>query len=201
MYRILFLVPLFILGSCSPGDRKSQPEEKTTSSKALPMTASSALDSAITRILDAYDTLHDALVEADTTASRAAAFRLVAVADSMDTKSLGLDTLVRATIDEFRGDISAEAQGLIGEHSITEQRRAFSMITENLHPLLQASKFSYQTVYQIECPMAFNDNEAASWLSRSRDVVNPYLGKKHPKYAGGMIHCGEVKDSIAYRKQ
>jgi hypothetical protein len=48
--------------------------------------------------------------------------------------------------------------------------------------------------------MAFNDNETAFWLSNSREVVNPYLGKKHPKYASGMLHCGEVKDSIAYAK-
>jgi hypothetical protein len=48
--------------------------------------------------------------------------------------------------------------------------------------------------------MAFNDNEAAYWLSNSREVVNPYLGKKHPKYSSGMLHCGEVKDSLNYGK-
>jgi hypothetical protein len=48
--------------------------------------------------------------------------------------------------------------------------------------------------------MAFNDNETAFWLSDNREVVNPYLGKKHPKYASGMLHCGEVKDSLAYAK-
>ena len=201
MYRILFLAPLFFLASCKQREKSTPTEQTGTASKALPMAPSSALDSGITRILDAYDVLHDALVEADTAAAHQAALRLVAAADSMDTGSLGLDTTIRATIDEFRGDISAEALGLAGEGTITEQRRAFSMITENLYPLLQASRFSYQTVYQVECPMAFNDNEAASWLSRNPDVVNPYLGKKHPKYAAGMLHCGEVKDSIAFRKQ
>ncbi len=74
------------------------------------------------------------------------------------------------------------------------------MITENLYPLLQAAQYQGNTVYQQMCPMAFNDNEAAYWLSNSREVVNPYLGKKHPKYSAGMLHCGEVKDSLNYRK-
>jgi len=201
MLRITFLAALIALVSCNSGEKKTSPDQSATAGQALPMSPSSALDSGITRILDAYDAVHDALVEADTAAAHLAALRLIAVADSMDTGKLGLDTTVRATIDEFRGDISAEAQGLAGEHSLTEQRRAFNMITENLFPLLQASRFSYQTVYQVECPMAFNDNEAASWLSRTNAVVNPYLGKKHPKYAAGMLHCGEVKDSVSNRKQ
>lgn len=74
------------------------------------------------------------------------------------------------------------------------------MITENLYPLLQIVQYQGATVYQQMCPMAFNDNEAGYWLSDSREVVNPYLGKKHPKYSGGMVHCGEVKDSINYSK-
>ena len=49
--------------------------------------------------------------------------------------------------------------------------------------------------------MAFNDNEEAYWLSNTRSIVNPYLGKKHPRYAGGMVTCGSIADSIDYRSQ
>jgi hypothetical protein len=199
MHRIFLFLSLAALGSCASGDKKAQLSGDTAPGPVT-FTSTTALDSGITKMLSAYYSLHDALVEADTTAAAAAARHLVGVADSMEIRSPGIDTLALATLDEFRGDISAEAIGLAGEHSITEQRRAFNMITENLFPLLQAVKFKGHTVYQIECPMAFNDNEAASWLSSSPDVVNPYLGKKHPKYASGMLHCGEVKDSIAYRK-
>ena len=45
--------------------------------------------------------------------------------------------------------------------------------------------------------MAFGD-EVANWISNSSEIMNPYLGKKHAKYKDGMLHCGEVTDSLAF---
>jgi hypothetical protein len=199
MSRLFLAILILSLAACNRN--AEQAPDATNPIVSIPASSgpTTGLDSAINNVMTAYYTLHDALVEADTAASVAAAKHLIAITDSMDTKKLVQDTLALKTIDEFRGDISAEAMGLVGETTLTEQRRAFSMITENLYPLLQASRFRGHKVYQVECPMAFNDNEAASWLSPSTEVVNPYLGKKHPKYAGGMVHCGEVKDSISFK--
>ena len=44
--------------------------------------------------------------------------------------------------------------------------------------------------------MAFDDTVPANWISNSSEIMNPYLGKKHPKYQAGMLNCGEIKDSI-----
>ena len=30
----------------------------------------------------------------------------------------------------------------------------------------------------------------------TEEIINPYLGKNHPEFKSGMLHCGEVKDSI-----
>jgi hypothetical protein len=49
--------------------------------------------------------------------------------------------------------------------------------------------------------MAFNDTEEAFWLSDKNRVVNPYLGSKHPKYKGSMLHCGDITDSLDFRKK
>jgi hypothetical protein len=46
--------------------------------------------------------------------------------------------------------------------------------------------------------MAFNDNEAAIWLSKTPQIRNPYLGLHHPRYKSGMIDCGETKDSLRF---
>jgi hypothetical protein len=73
------------------------------------------------------------------------------------------------------------------------------MMGQHLLPLLKAVSFRAQPVYQQVCPMAFNDNETAYWLSNQREIMNPYLGKKHPKYASGMLHCGELSDSLFIR--
>jgi hypothetical protein len=43
--------------------------------------------------------------------------------------------------------------------------------------------------------MAFSDTEEAFWLSNKNQVVNPYLGSKHPTYKNKMLHCGDITDS------
>jgi hypothetical protein len=47
--------------------------------------------------------------------------------------------------------------------------------------------------------MAFNDEEEAYWISKTADVVNPYLGTLHPLYKATMLNCGNVADSIDFR--
>ena len=47
--------------------------------------------------------------------------------------------------------------------------------------------------------MAFNDNEEGLWLSKTSKIRNPYLGLHHPKYKGGMISCGETKDTLNFQ--
>jgi hypothetical protein len=48
--------------------------------------------------------------------------------------------------------------------------------------------------------MAFNDDEEAWWISNEHKIENPYLGKKHPKYKGSMIECGDITDSLDFSK-
>ena len=44
------------------------------------------------------------------------------------------------------------------------------------------------TFYIQHCPMAF-DNEGADWISKEREIRNPYFGDK-------MMKCGIVQDTI-----
>ena len=47
--------------------------------------------------------------------------------------------------------------------------------------------------------MALGEDKSAYWISNSAEIVNPYLGKKHPIYHSAMINCGSVEDSIDWR--
>jgi hypothetical protein len=82
---------------------------------------------------------------------------------------------------------------------LTARRRAFSKLGEHMLAMLNQTGYRASTVYVQQCPMAFNDTETASWLSDASEIVNPYLGKKHPKYSSGMLHCGELLDSIVIK--
>jgi hypothetical protein len=151
-------------------------------------------------LLNAYFSLKDALVEADSLQAGTLALELQQWADSVDLSTFSVDS---SSGEEnpgiLLGNLAAEAKGLAGENTLTEKRRSFSMISRQLLPLLKQVSYDGSTVYQQTCPMAFNDSESASWLSREREIMNPYLGKKHPKYAAGMLHCGELGDSIVAR--
>jgi hypothetical protein len=200
MKYLLFTAAIVILSACG-GNNK---EENSGSAPAEALTAktvqvSAATTSSITDLLASYYQLKDALVEYDTAAAHKAATSLVTAADSVKTNEI-TDSALALTLQNFSGSIASEAKALIGEPDLVEKKRSFSMITENLYPMLQAVQYNESVIYHQMCPMAFNDNEAAFWLSNNREVVNPYLGKKHPKYASGMLHCGEVKDSLAYAK-
>lgn len=72
------------------------------------------------------------------------------------------------------------------------------MISDAMYDLVRTVNFDRQIIYHQHCPMAFNDSEGAYWLSNSRAVINPYLGKKHPKYKAAMLACGEVTDSLDF---
>jgi hypothetical protein len=79
------------------------------------------------------------------------------------------------------------------------KKREFQMISDAMYDLTNAVNYNARKIYRQRCPMAFNDEEEAYWLSNSNKVVNPYLGRKHPKYKAGMLECGEVTDSLGFK--
>lgn len=171
----------------------AKPEAVVTVQTGAGVKASSVL------MLTSYLQLKDALVNYDTASANMAAIRLGAAADSVDFSGTP-DTNVVKTVRDQMGTIRSEALALVKETDLTEKRRSFSMITENLYPMLRAIQYNDARLYYQMCPMAFNDNETAYWISDSREINNPYLGTQHPKYASGMLHCGELKDSLNYAR-
>lgn len=72
---------------------------------------------------------------------------------------------------------------VIAGADLKEQRRAFALMSEAMMELLQFFG-SDKPVYQVICPMAFND-KGGSWLSDRAVIRNPY-------YGGDMLECGDV---------
>ena len=94
--------------------------------------------------------------------------------------------------------VSSEVKAFSGESGIEARRRSFNMITEYLYELATAVRYDGHIIYHIKCPMAFKETEEGYWLSSTRQIVNPYLGNKHPVYKSKMLGCGEVTDSIDF---
>ena len=157
---------------------------------------SGAFNEAFGGLLDQYFALRDALVDWDTVKADKAAYALSQKADSLPVKLLKADTNVVATAASLAASVGGEAKGLVGEGDIAQKRKGFNMLTDELYNLIRTVRYNGETIYHMRCPMAFNDSEEGYWLSNSSTIINPYLGKHHPKYKETMIGCGEVTDSV-----
>ena len=78
---------------------------------------------------------------------------------------------------KFFESVSAEALGIPGETTLEGMRRSFYTLSENLYNLLRTVQYDQQIIYHDKCPMAFNDQEEGYWLSNTKEIINPYLGK------------------------
>ena len=177
-------------------------DTKAASEKQQPLAQSKnseTFNTPFNNMLSSYFELKNALVDWDTAKASASADNLMKLASGVPYDDLKADTTIIATAKSFSESVIAEAKGVVGENTIEEKRRSFYTLSENLYNLLRTVHYDQQVIYHDKCPMAFNDSEEGYWVSNSKAIVNPYLGKKHPHYAGGMIGCGSIEDSIDYR--
>ena len=158
---------------------------------------SAAFNSGIDSLMTAYFKIKDAFVNADTAAAKAACSNLILLSDSGRIAVLKTDTagIYESAIMQL-GDVKANAESLLNQPNLTEMRKDFSMVNEFVYPMLKTIHYEGKILYWQNCPMAFGEDKGANWISNTQEIVNPYLGKKHPEYKATMLHCGEVKDSI-----
>ncbi len=151
----------------------------------------------IAAAMSTYLDLKSAFVDGDTLKVKTETQKFISSIDSIKMDELQKDTTtILETAKAQLGDIKANAVALLPETDITEMRQDFRMISENLYPFLKTIRYEGQTLYWQNCPMAFGEGKEANWISNSREIINPYLGKDHPEYKATMLHCGEIKDTI-----
>jgi hypothetical protein len=70
---------------------------------------------------------------------------------------------------------------------LEHQREHFDMLSKDMYDMVKTFGAG-QTLYNDYCPM-YNNNIGATWLSETKEIKNPYLGKSMPT-------CGSVKEEI-----
>ncbi|MEO7444714.1 MAG: DUF3347 domain-containing protein [Ferruginibacter sp.] len=70
---------------------------------------------------------------------------------------------------------------------LEHQREHFDMLSNDMYDMVKTFGAG-QTLYKDFCPM-YNNNKGATWLSETKEIKNPYLGKKMPT-------CGSVKEEL-----
>ncbi len=190
----------FLLASCGGGEKKAEKQQVPEEVKPLVSKNSGAFNQSFGKLLDTYESLKNALVEYDTAAANTAAAALAISVKEVSVSDIQGDSTgaIRETAASYTAAIESSANEFISSADITKKKRQFQSISDAMYDLARTVRYDQEKIYRQHCPMAFNDDEEAFWLSSSNEVVNPYLGKKHPKYKGGMLHCGDVTDSLDY---
>ncbi|HSC40499.1 MAG TPA: DUF3347 domain-containing protein [Chitinophagaceae bacterium] len=188
---------LFFSGKAD-GEANSRPKDK-------PLTISKnseAFNASFGKLLNTYFDLKAGLTDYDTVKANTAARQLAIDADELKIKELKGDTTgaIAAVAGNSAQTISGAAKNLVAAADLEKKKREFKMISESLYDLARIVKYDRLKIFHQHCPMAFNDSEEATWISNSGEVVNPYLGRKHPKYKDKMLGCGDVTDSLDFAK-
>jgi hypothetical protein len=89
-------------------------------------------------------------------------------------------------------DISADAEEMaehIGENpdKLEHQREHFELLSKDMYDLVKAFS-SDQVLYKVFDPM-YNNGEGAFWLSETKEIKNPYMGK-------AMSDSGSIQEEI-----
>ena len=137
-------------------------------------------------IVSAYIQLKNAFTEDNSTAAATAGKALETIFKNFDKTTLAA---TQKKIYEDVEDDAREHAEHIGANNgnIEHQREHFEMLSKDMYDLVKAFG-SDLVLYKDFCPM-YNKGKGAFWLSETKDIKNPYLGKTMPT-------CGTIKEEL-----
>jgi len=166
--------------------------------QALKVSAHSpAFNISIDSLMQSYFGIQAAFIDGDSTRAKLAGKVFIANVATVKMDELKKDSSgIYESAVTFLNDIKSSSESLIKQLTLTEMRQDFKSISDNLYPLLKTIHYEGKKLYWQNCPMAFGEDKEANWISSTAEIMNPYMGKNHPEFKSGMLHCGEVKDTI-----
>ena len=129
-----------------------------------------------------YFNLKDALVASDADLSATFSEKML-----LQLKNLNISELPQEELEYMR-NLKKHLQGISDKEELIHQRVHFKDLNENLNLLIHKIGNTSETIYIQKCPMA-NDNKGAIWLSKEKEVRNPYFGD-------AMLACGSVINTL-----
>ncbi|MNV52552.1 hypothetical protein D3C71_1446520 [compost metagenome] len=181
------LLSTLFLAACS--NSSSTANEKTvqnTDTTVLAMPTGDTKATPADEIINGYLQLKNALAADDDKAA--------AEAGKVMTKALG--TFDKSALSAGQVKMYNDIEGAVREHAehigenvgnIHHQREHFESLSQDIYDLAKAVGTG-RKLYFDHCPM-YNENKGANWLSETKEIRNPYLGKSMPE-------CGSVKEEI-----
>ena len=144
------------------------------------------VDGSMKEMVSQYLQMKNALANDNGKDAASAGNAFVESMGKMDKNSLTADK--KKKWDNLSDDAKEMAEH-IGKNAdkLEHQREHFDMLSKDMYDMVKTFGAG-QTLYQDFCPM-YNNNKGATWLSETKEIKNPYMGKKQPT-------CGSVKEEI-----
>ena len=198
----LFCLIVLAVAACNEPDKQAaKPVEAGTPTPLFISKNTDAFNQPFEHLLTTYYALRDVFVEYDTTQINMISRELSADAGSLQLGELKPDStgIQQKDAKKWTDAVKAAAGQIAGQKNFEQKQKAFETVSDALYALTRTVKYDKEKLYHQHCPMAFN-NKGASWISNSSQIVNPYMGKKHPKYRSAMLECGDIPDSLDFRQ-
>lgn len=132
--------------------------------------------------LAGYYGLKDALVDSNVETASQKADELLKALDTVDETKM--NDAQKTHWGKLEKLIRTDSVHINRNKEIEHQREHFIKLSNNMYALVFAFKANDTEAYLQYCPM-----KKASWLSESKEIRNPYYGKK-------MSACGSVKATL-----
>jgi hypothetical protein len=190
-HMLVFLCAAFILWSCN----NKPAENKTEVSKTFASKNTDSFNTAFDSVLINYDSLRNAFINWDISATNRYAALLQTALISVPYEQIK-DEAAATKANSIAQNAADGLQTLINIDSINNKRRFFYTVSESVYHLIKTTGYDKVVIYHKKCPMAFNGDHEGWWISQTKKIDNPYFGKYHPKYKNAMLECGSVEDSI-----
>lgn len=192
MKNLIMVMTIAVLFTACNQKNESNSEDASTMTNTesvdstSTITTSQSTNASIKDILAGYLKMKDAFASDDDKAAADAGNEMVTAFEKFDKSKLTAEqTKVYADIE----DDAREHAEHIGKNAgnIKHQREHFEMLSKDMHELVKTFGAG-KTLYYEYCPM-YNDGKGGNWLSESKEISNPYMGK-------AMHSCGSVKEEL-----
>ena len=151
-----------------------------------PSVADTKATVSIKEIVTAYLQLKNAFTKDNTSDAASAGTSLETAFKTFDKTALS--AAQKKTFEDVEDDAREHAEH-IGKNggNIAHQREHFEILSKDIYDLVKTFGGG-QVLYKDFCPM-YNKGKGAFWISETKEIKNPYLGKAMPT-------CGTMKEEI-----
>lgn len=190
MKKFILSLSIIVFAACNTGAGSSNTGKTSNTDTARAVTTSAAVPKpgvSVKGIVDGYLHLKNALTADNGNEAAAAGKEILAAMSKIDVNTMDADQ--KKGYANVADDIKENAEHISNNAGkIAHQREHFEMLSQDIADLVKVFGNGGQTLYKDFCPM-YNDGKGATWISETKEIKNPYLGKAMPT-------CGTMKEEL-----